>query len=505
MQPVFAATYTRYPPYDVGFSGGNGHVDLNGQYEYRHNVYLSNGTTRLYSYVFGSVCAGSLAEAWGFMGVEWTAPYSGGGGGGCPFISTWNGTHYVLDNNLLPQSEMSNGTDVDDYYRLEQTLVSEDGKYKLLISEFESEQSFIDYVNLIAVDHATNVNVGVSPYGEILTYTNPYAPVSAITNEKKNVKDLLSSVDGDYYEGYNASYIILNFGDDLDLSQGAKLVLRTDMKCADVCLKAQVQNENGEWKDVASVIPRAYWSTDIIDMSKFLPDARGNLKVRLYFTANHKLDFVGLDTSPEATTNVQQGELVSAAHSKDGDIKSKLLHIDGVYAELLPAKQIELMFNLPSNSNEKRTFIIYTRGHYVKTLENDPIVTVSSKLTLKGYAYVTADSVSPLGARCLYLFQVWLWVYDVSAGSYVTQTLIDEKSEEAIAPGGAIPVWISYEWNYDKDYSASFSATEGHKYQVEIGVYIGVKGATILGGFAGYVDFDRADRYIVVQYMHLSW
>ncbi|MGC8940384.1 MAG: hypothetical protein ACP5KU_07820 [Candidatus Bathyarchaeia archaeon] len=500
---VLADTYTRYPPYDLGFSGGNSSGV--GFQDYRHNIFLLNGTARLYSSVWSDLVGGALAEAWGFMGVEWTAPYSGGDGGGCPFVSTWNGTHYVLDNNLLPQSELNNGTDVDDYYRLEQPLVTKNGKYALLISEFESEHSFLDYVELITVDHPIDAEVGVSPYGEILTYKNPCPPVSAITSENKNVKVLLNSIDGNYYEGCNGSWIMLNFGDDLDVSQGCKLVIRSDMFAVKTSIHIQVQDKDGQWNDVASFIPRSYWSTDIIDMSKFLPDAKGKLKVRLYFTASHKVDFVGLDVSPQATINVQKAELVSAIHSKDGDITTKLLYLDSVYAELLPAKQIELMFNPTVDINGERTLVLHTRGHYVKTLENDLIVTVQSKVTLKGYAYAFAWSFTPaIGARCQYKFQVWLWVYDVTGGSYVTQTLLEERSEE-VASAAYIPVWTSYEWNYDKDYSATFNAVEGHKYQIEFGVYVGVKGATIGGSFDGYVDFDSSNRYIVIQYIHLSW
>ena len=42
------------------------------------------------------------------------------GGPGCPFVYAWNGTGYVIYNNLLGDSEASGGADVDDYYRLEQ-------------------------------------------------------------------------------------------------------------------------------------------------------------------------------------------------------------------------------------------------------------------------------------------------------------------------------------------------------------------------------------------------
>jgi hypothetical protein len=300
-----------------------------------------------------------------------------GGGGGCPYVSVWNDMQYLLDNNVMPSSESTTG-DVVDYYLLQQPLVTnEEGLYSLLLSEFEEEHSFFDKVQLLAVDHSSNVSVAVSPSGEILTYTNPHPPVSAITNEKKDVKDLLSSVDGDYYEGCNGSYIILNFGDELDVSKGAKLVLRTDMFAVKTSIHVQVQDKKGKWNDVTSFIPRAYWSTDIIDMSNYLPDSRGSLKVRLYFTANHKIDFVGLDTSPQSLITVQQAQLVSAMHSKNGDptvyggtsesdVKSKLLYDDSAYAELMPYEQIKLAFGFSEApaKDSVRDFIFVSKGHY---------------------------------------------------------------------------------------------------------------------------------------------
>jgi len=298
-------------------------------------------------------------------------------GGGCPYVSAWNGWKYILDNNLMPNSE-SSARDVVDYYLLQQPLVPDgEGSCRLLLSEFEGEHDFFEQVQFLAVDRPSNVSVAVSPYGEILTYTNPHPPVSAITNEHENVKQLLSSVDGNYYEGYDGSYITLNFGDGLDVSQGAKLVLTADIAYK-LSIHVQIQDEEGDWNDVATVIPRVKWATEIIDMSEYLPDTKGNLKVRLYFTANHKIDFVGLDTSPQATMNIQQAELVSAKHSKNGDptvcsgtpesdVKSKLLYSDGTYAELLPSEQIELTFALQEKevtNGLARNFVFVCRGHY---------------------------------------------------------------------------------------------------------------------------------------------
>jgi len=289
-----------------------------------------------------------------------------GNGGGCPFVSTWNGTHYVLDNNLLPASEASNGTDVVDYYKLQQPLVQDgNGTYSLMLNEFENEHGFFDCVQLGAVDHSSDVNVAVSPYGEILTYTEPSPVVSTIDDTHRNVKHLLAEIDGDYYEGHNGSYVTLNFGDELDVIEGAKLVMRADFPEKEAwSVHVQVQDEDGNWNTVATVIPRVYWATEIVDLSGYLPDPKGNLKVRLYFTDNHKIDFVGLDTSPQAALDIYEGQLFSAIHSTNGDVTASLLYSDDEYAELVPEQEMTLRFTLPPLTMEERSYLLVTEGHY---------------------------------------------------------------------------------------------------------------------------------------------
>jgi hypothetical protein len=101
-------------------------------------------------------------------------------------------------------------------------------------------------------------------------------------------------------------------------------------------------------------------------MSPYLPDAKGNLKVRRYFGANHKIDFAGLDTSPQATINVQHGEVVSATHSSEGDVTNQLMNSDATYAELVPGQSTELIFTLLQQTMEERNYIIIAEGHYYK-------------------------------------------------------------------------------------------------------------------------------------------
>jgi subtilisin family serine protease len=296
-----------------------------------------------------------------------------GGAGGCPFVCTWNGTGYAIDNNLLGDSETSGGADVEDYYRLEQPLVRREGKYWLLIREFEQEHSNLDEVSLMAVDHESNVHVAVTPTGEILTYRNPAAPMSAVDNNGTTRLNELSLIDGDvsdpstYFHGEPEDYVTLDFGN-VDVSDGAKLVFRANVhkKKADPghCIHLQILNETESWADIKVVRTRETWSTLIVDLLGYLPDANGELKVRLYFTSIHRLDYVGLDTTKQDDFDLHHANLVSATHSEDGSVKSQLLESDNVYAELVPIQQIELTFTLPENSKDTRTFITHVEGHY---------------------------------------------------------------------------------------------------------------------------------------------
>ena len=289
---------------------------------------------------------------------------------GCPYVYTWDGQQYVMDNNLLSASEMSHGADVEDYYMLEQPLVpTHQGTlfslYSLQIREFEQEHDFIDRVKLLAVDHKSDVDVAATPDGEVLTYKNPHPPISCTNKYGYNVLDKIQYIDQDYYQGFPDDYLTLDFGN-LSVQEGAKLVMRADMEHVKDSIHVQILNETSEWQTVAKIIPRVYWATEIVNLAPYLPNSTSSLQIRLYFTSFHKLDYVGLDTTPQAEITIRQSLLISAIHSEKGLITLKLLFNDQNYAELTPNQQINLLFALPQKQDQTTTttFIFYTNGHY---------------------------------------------------------------------------------------------------------------------------------------------
>lgn len=297
-----------------------------------------------------------------------SVPSPPGGGGGCPYVSSWNGDRYILDNNILPRAEMSNGADVEDYYKLEQTLVSRKRKYKLLVSEFEFEHSYIDQVKLLAIDHKSDVNIAVTSKGEILTYKNPSSPTSAVDNNGNDRLNEIRLMDGNvsdpntYFQGTLGDFLTLNFGQ--VSSDNAKLILRDDQKKADdQCILVQLKDGNGIWQTVEVLVPHTYWSIEAVNLAPYVVQGQ-DLCVRLYWQQPHRLDYVGLDTTRQAHYELLTATLVSAIHSDQGDVKALLTQSDNQYADLIPGQQIELEFSLPNNSQEARTYIFNSEGHY---------------------------------------------------------------------------------------------------------------------------------------------
>jgi hypothetical protein len=289
------------------------------------------------------------------------------GGSGCPFLYVWNGSQYIIDNNILPSSELTNGTDVQDYYRLEQPLVPRNGKYSIIIGEFENEHSYLDQAKLLAVDHNSNVNITVTPDGEILTYKNPIAPTYAFDNYGNDRLSEISHIDGNindpttHFFGYEGDFLVLNFG--RINSSIAKLILRDDMKSSEICINVQIINSTGQWQTVIRLSPRNYWSIEAVDLSPYIIENQDFI-VRLLWTSPHRLDYVGLDTTEQEDYDTHTGSLIFAIHSNQGDVRQLLADSDNEYVELFPNQLIWLQFRLPNKTRQTRTYIFYTEGHY---------------------------------------------------------------------------------------------------------------------------------------------
>ena len=374
------------------YNYSSGTVDPNGEnvsYLFSWGDGTSNSTTGHYysgtnatcSHTWGStgsfnvtVRAKDASQRWSCWSPPLTVNVNGqGGGGGCPYLYDWNGSDFVKDNNLLPASENGNGTDTKDYYLFQQPLVpvfstKQASLYSLQISEFESNIDYIDQVKLTVVDHAQGTNIAVTPEGRILTYTSPATPISCIDSNGVSHLSEIDRMDGNvsdpptYFQGNKGNWLVLNFG--RVTGPYANLILRDDQKCADVCINVQVPDQSGGWNTVEVLHPRDFWSIEAVNMTNYLPTS-GDFIVRLLWTASHRLDFVGLDTSSPAQVQTYSASPKLAIHSTMGIVTSQLLYDDENCVELINGQQITIAFTLPNQARgTTRDFICYTDGYY---------------------------------------------------------------------------------------------------------------------------------------------
>jgi len=294
----------------------------------------------------------------------------------CPYIYNWNGSEFVKDNDILPAG---NPMYYHDFYKLMKPLVAKDGKYLINIVDSEDETSWIDMVKLIQVDHPKDVSIAPTPEGNILTYKIPVPALSAVDKHKKDqlakVAYIESTEEQSFY-GKKGEIMELNFGSLKTKDNGARLIMRTDLKCpwyenpmlnavSVQSLHVFVLVNNKSWTEVGVVHPHQGWDEWAVAIpDKVLKKVKGDLKVKIEWTKDHRLDYVGLDTSKQEAVVVAELPLLKAAHSKDGDVLSFITTADKKPAVTVLDQQIDLEFATLSDPNQARSFVFESAGKY---------------------------------------------------------------------------------------------------------------------------------------------
>ncbi|MFX1306912.1 MAG: PKD domain-containing protein, partial [Promethearchaeota archaeon] len=295
----------------------------------------------------------------------------------CPWVYTWNGEEYLMDNDVYSTARGAT-KEYTDYYKLNNPLVTENGKYLLELRETEDESSYTDLVQLMTIDHESVVKIAADDNGYVWTYSNPCQPDSAIDDEGNDVLNQISAEDDGGFQGYNDDYIVLDFSS-LDITNGATFILRVqgflmnidtgagDPTFARPWVHIQTQDANYDWVTRNEFYPRMEWSTSAYDLSGYMTTSQ---KVRLYITSCHEgkyhvIDYVGLDIASQASTTVNILSATSAVHSVNGDILDSIKSSDNIYASMTPLERIALAFDVPDLISEVRDFVFISEGYYV--------------------------------------------------------------------------------------------------------------------------------------------
>ena len=141
----------------------------------------------------------------------------------CPYLYTWNGSRFEFVTDFMGGGELGywlgpgkwSEPDPDEYVRIRgEQLKPRDGRYELRVTNELEEVTFVDRVQLVAVDHPVSVeiypNEGMGrpriPFG--ITTTRHARPVAGARDEHgHDVAPLLESMDRRYPDDFTLSSI----------------------------------------------------------------------------------------------------------------------------------------------------------------------------------------------------------------------------------------------------------------------------------------------------------
>jgi type II secretory pathway pseudopilin PulG len=343
---------------------------------------------------------------------------TGGSGGSCPYIHTWDGKQFVKDNDIIPGGKSGEYTD---YYKLTKApKMDKQGELLFKIIEPLDEKSHLDRLSLLEVIHPQSVKIAPTPEGKIVTFENKNLTkaLTAADKKGKDVLKLVASKDNGNYHGVTGDFITFDFGLVKNTQKDLRLILSSDLEdafaaqagpcvgqpcsecpgegcipddcigkpcsscygagCVPVCqaeeclefksIHIELLVSGKEWKEIAVIHPHENWDIWAVDLAAFKDKVKGNLKIKVTWRDEHKLDFVLLDESKQVPIKVKELALLEAKHNRAGDVLNLLKLSDNRYAAMNKGDEISLKFASPSKQSLMRReaidYIFVSEGWY---------------------------------------------------------------------------------------------------------------------------------------------
>jgi hypothetical protein len=313
----------------------------------------------------------------------WTIVVQSGGGGGtsCPvlFVGTDNG--FVEENPLLTACEQSAyKSTVTDYYTIQAPVSDEDGFVHLQLRELEDEITFLEAVELIAVDHAAAVTVQCAVDGTIQAYTATAPPLTAVTGDGVDVLELLVAADGKRFETGEGGSIILTFP---SLEQSSALVVEAQKKTP--CpqddgggekfaretgsgdIRVEQAWADGQWLLLAEPPTREYAVDQFVALDQAAVEKGAVITVRLTWEGAFSTDAVSQTINGETLNSIDRLSAASVSLTRQSWLDQEWPGFGGGEPLVLrKGDQVDLTFDVaPASKLEtERTYIVKATGKY---------------------------------------------------------------------------------------------------------------------------------------------
>ncbi len=327
-------------------------------------------------------CTGKLCSVCNGAGCITLGGPDDGDGSSCPYVYVYNGSQFLKDNDIIPGG---NPHEYTDYYKLTKAVTSDKkGDTLLKIVEPLDEKSYLDKVQLLEVTHPKYVKIAPTPEGKIFTFIEKSLslPMGATDSKGKDVLKLVSSKGRGNYHAVAGEFIVFNFGQVKITDTGLRLILSSDLEYAyagekgegsggvgpgQKSLHIQIFLDNKAWQEISIVHPHENWDIWAVDLAQFKNRIIGNLKIKIVWKHEHKLDFALLDSSKQVPLKIKELALLEARHSNKKDMLKLLTVSDNSYAFMKKDDEIALRFvgsKQDLEAKEIRDYIFASEGFY---------------------------------------------------------------------------------------------------------------------------------------------
>lgn len=325
--------------------------------------------------------------------------------GGCPYIYVQNeDSFYIQDNNILHRSEFADfiNSDITDKYHLSITPGIFNDRINFKIIELNNHYSYLDKIDLLAIDHPEDKNLGITENGDIVVYkTNDIVSSEhSVLNTDSNITKYIyyghdSVVNGEGDDGIvldnlnNTNYSGDSLAFILKVGRNYSLNIPNHIVTKDWAGSISVYLHNDPRPIVKSFSRRENMSVILI------PFAGVNTSVDsavIAWNRDFSVDYVSIVPIYYSGFNQTELLLIEAYHPNDIDAYLKLLDIDGNYIELDSLYQLELSFNSIEAPNQGylRSYVLQTTGqyntgnylmHFTSQMPNHQILPYKNKLS----------------------------------------------------------------------------------------------------------------------------
>lgn len=323
--------------------------------------------------------------------------------GGCPFLYVYNGNDMIQDNNILHRSEFDDykGNDITDKYKLNITpyFNSADSVCTLVLKELNNDFSYLDKIELKAIDHPAGTLVGITENKDLVLYLPQYIENTdkAMQNDSVDVtcnlqydtlclpvkgdsSDVITSIMSDKLKNmltkqralskfFNPMGFIKNFKGTLEDSIAVMLEAGTSESRGNVYIKyyaGTIDAFNGKENFSSGekcFARRENNSVVIIPVSKNIPIDS------IYMNWNRSYNISFLCTTPVYYGGYieKDMQLISADNPYYGNVTSLLTEKDNNYANLDINGDLNLLFKTPVEEVPEgwvRDYVLITDGRY---------------------------------------------------------------------------------------------------------------------------------------------